>query len=395
MQDRETNMTFLETAGRIGARLCRDAIWHGGRCNWIGGSAEPAGGFTHAALGPALYSGTAGIALLLLRLYAATQEAIFRRTAEGALRQSLARRNDTSIGLFDGAAGIAYAAGCAAEITGEEDWLREAIGIAGSIAPRQGRIDIINGSAGIVAALLALARMGGGGGLVEAAQPHAAFLMENANRGEGGWSWGTMEKRHADLTGFAHGAAGIGFALLEMFRATGDPTYRNAAEEGFRYEQGVFDATRGNWPDFRHAPQNGEFAFAVMWCAGAPGIGLSRLRAAEILGDAARREEGRVAIRTTIDWLEEAEDANFSLCHGLAGNAELLLDSGEAEFVRIAQGVGEAGIRRYESEGEPWPCGTHSDFEPPGLMLGLAGIAHFYLRLHDAAAVPSVLRLTA
>jgi lantibiotic modifying enzyme len=387
-------MTFLETADRIGARLCRDAIWHGRRCNWIGGSAEPRGGFTHAALGPALYSGTAGIALLLLRLYRATGEPVFRRTAEGALRQSLARRNEGSIGLFDGLAGIAYVAGCAAKITGDEEYLGQALQIARGILPRPERIDVINGSAGVVAALLALARLAGGCGLMEDARRHAAFLIENATRGDCGWSWGTMEKRHADLTGFAHGAAGIGLALLEMYGATGDPDCRVAAEEAFRYERGLFDAGRENWPDFRTAPKDGVPAYAMMWCAGAPGIGLSRLRAGEILDDPACREEARAAIRATIGWLDEAEDANFSLCHGIAGNAELLLDSGEAEYMKIARAVGEAGIERYESQSVPWPCGTHSDFEPPGLMLGLAGIAHFYLRLHDPASVPSVLVLT-
>lgn len=28
--------TFLETADFLGARLCRDAIWAGNRCNWLG-----------------------------------------------------------------------------------------------------------------------------------------------------------------------------------------------------------------------------------------------------------------------------------------------------------------------------------------------------------------------
>jgi len=56
--------------------------------------------------------------------------------------------------------------------------------------------------------------------------------------------------------------------------------------------------------------------------------------------------------------------------------------------------VAEAGMERYEKESVPWPCGNHHDDGTPDLMLGLAGIAHFYLRLYDARKAPSVLMVT-
>jgi len=386
-------MTFLEAAERLGARVCRDAVWQDDRCNWIAWHAGAGATRTHGALGPALYSGAAGIALVLLRLYAATGEPIFRRTGEAALRQALARRDPGAIGLFSGLAGIAYVAGCAAGITGEPEYRRQAIEIARALAPCPSQIDIMSGSAGVIAALLALSRLEGGSALVEAARPHAGFLIHNAHRSERGWSWTTMEKCYGDLTGFAHGTAGIAFALLELFHVTGDATCRDAAWEAWRYERAWFSPAAGNWADFRSPPRDGVPRCSVMWCAGAPGIGLARLRAWEVLRDPACRDESQAAIRATLEWLAGAEDSNYSLCHGLAGNAELLLDSGEPEYVRIARGVGETGIQRYEEQGIPWPSDELSESEHPGLMIGLAGIAHFYLRLHDAN-VPSVLLLT-
>jgi lantibiotic biosynthesis protein len=253
---------------------------------------------------------------------------------------------------------------------------------------------MISGSAGAIPALLALSRLPGGGDLVEAAARHARFLIDSANRGDRGWSWATVENRYSDLTGFAHGAAGIAFALLETFHATGDPAFREAAVEGFRYERSVFVPDQENWPDFRFPPKDGKTACAVMWCAGAPGIGLSRLRAWKLLGDPIYREEAEAAIRTTSRWLAGSEDGNYSLCHGNAGNVELLLDSGEASHREIARRVGEAGMRRYEEESVSWPCGIQGRGETLGLMLGQAGIAHFYLRLHDAQRTPSVLMVT-
>jgi len=52
--------------------------------------------------------------------------------------------------------------------------------------------------------------------------------------------------------------------------------------------------------------------------------------------------------------------------------------------------VAHAGIERYAKRGHPWPCGMNGD--TPNLMLGLAGIGYFYLRL-AIPAIPSILLL--
>jgi lantibiotic modifying enzyme len=88
---------------------------------------------------------------------------------------------------------------------------------------------------------------------------------------------------------------------------------------------------------------------------------------------------------------------NYSLCHGLGGNASVLLHAqkpvGEemAGTEQLACAVGEAGAARYGNSGAAWPCGVGNE-QTPSLMLGLAGIGHFYLRLSDPS-VPCVLLL--
>jgi lantibiotic modifying enzyme len=103
------------------------------------------------------------------------------------------------------------------------------------------------------------------------------------------------------------------------------------------------------------------------------------------------------ALQTTADAVDDAVrrgTANFSLCHGLAGNADVLLSGAEAlpslapRARRLAEAVGVAGIERYARDHD-WPCGAGGG-ETPGLMLGLAGIGHFFLRLHSPD-IPSVL----
>ena len=70
-----SNSELLRTADGIGCRLGRQAIWHEDRCNWLGAQSmerQPGGayqGVTYEALGPDLYSGTAGVALFLAELY--------------------------------------------------------------------------------------------------------------------------------------------------------------------------------------------------------------------------------------------------------------------------------------------------------------------------------------
>ena len=89
-------------------------------------------------------------------------------------------------------------------------------------------------------------------------------------------------------------------------------------------------------------------------------------------------------------------DANFCLCHGLAGNAEVLweasLSDGQpAAWQERASATSDAcwraGASAYASLGY-WPCGVNTD--SPSLFLGRAGIGYAYLRRYDPS-VPAVL----
>jgi lantibiotic modifying enzyme len=179
--------------------------------------------------------------------------------------------------------------------------------------------------------------------------------------------------------------------LLELHRVTGEHRFREAALEAFRYERNYFNPAEQNWPDFR-----GEQAsYPVFWCHGAAGIGLCRLRAWQITGDADLLAEAQVALQTVER--HSAALANFSLCHRRAGNADVLICAsqvlGEESWLHAAEAIAQEGLERFERRRVPWPCGLPDANETPDLMLGLAGIGHFYLRLADPARIPSVLHL--
>ncbi|HYO15817.1 MAG TPA: lanthionine synthetase LanC family protein [Thermoanaerobaculia bacterium] len=401
---------FLDAAARIGAELCRDALWHGGRCNWLGSSLELADGAVRVierSWGPTLYDGTAGIGLFLARLFRRTGERLFATTAAGAFAQATSRSAAVPpaerASFHSGWVGIAFAVLEAEQVLGREE-LGEAgrrmLEDAAAADPAAAGLDVIAGSASAVPALL---RLGRG----ESAARHGERLLAAASRGEDGWSWCTLSPEaqaagavRPDLCGFAHGAAGVAAALVELGAAPGAGRYRAAAEQGFRYERRWFDPGRGNWPDLRRPGWREEdAAFRADWCHGAVGIGLSRLRAWELSGGEACAAEAAAAVRATVRALREErpERADWSLCHGTAGRLELLLEArglpGADEAAGLAGEIALRAIERHHGEDEPWPCGVRGGGETPGLMLGLAGIGHLFLRLHDPAATPSVLLL--
>jgi lantibiotic modifying enzyme len=374
------NSEFLEIAARLGGRLCRDAVWSGGLCNWI--SPRPHTGAPGlGALRSRLYTGTAGVALSLWRLARATGDSIVRETAEGAIRCALSRPLATGWGFYSGAVGLLYAA---AEILGEID----PAAVMRESEPDPSKLDILSGSAGVIPALLWFQRRSGGDALLDLAVRHGDLLLAEAVHHEQGWSWTTMPGAPG-ATGFAHGAAGIAWSLAVLGCATGEPRFRDAALEGFRYERSCFDAAHGAWRDYRDP----EAGFPSVWCHGSAGIGLSRLAAWQALGDPALLEEARLALAHVRGALSGLD--NFSLCHGAAGCADLFLEAahvlGEPEWRRAAEEVGRSGIERYERPRRPWPGGMQSASETPDLMWGNAGIAWFFLRLADSATATVLL----
>ena len=408
---------FLEAADSVAARLCRDAVWAGGRCNWLGDSMEFVGGqwaIAHRAFGPDLYSGTSGVALFLAEVFQQTGEPLFRETSVGGVRQALSRLEEmpaeTRVGFYTGHTGIGYALTRIGELIDEQEFVDRGLQVVEALAevePDERATDVLAGSAGAIPALLHLGKRYGREPLRELARRHGEFLVGAARKTPTGWSWNTLnipaEQRKQDLNGFSHGAAGISWALLELWKATGEEKFRVAAEQGFAYERQWFDPRQENWPDFRGlydawTGTPGQPGFMTAWCHGAPGIGLSRLRAYALTQQEVYRREAEAALRCTSRTLAASNapgQANYSLCHGSAGNAELLVYAarvfGDDSARLLAEQVGHAGVEQYRKTLSPWPCGVLQGGETPGLLLGLAGIGHVYLRLHDPAGVPPVL----
>lgn len=402
---------FLGTALAIGRRLARRAVWEGSACTWnvLEPWLDPESRVRTTRADGQLYQGTAGIAWFLGELYRATGDLDVGRAARGGVEHALARGENLAdlFGFHSGRVGIAWVAVRLAGIFGQPEYAERARRL---LAPLSGRehedtgLDVIGGAGGAIPACLDLAEKAGWDELREVARKLGEHLISRAERRPDGWSWDTVgESAVRNLTGFAHGASGVGLALLELSLSTGDGRFRFAAEMAFLHECRLFNEKRSNWPDFRRVVQGGELlpyglSYMTAWCHGSPGIGLARLRAFELTGQEVYRREAEAALRSTLPAIEGelTRGGNYSLCHGLGGNCELPLLA--AEILRepalrqIAERVAREGLEAYEARGRPWPCGTQGGVPDPSLLQGEAGIGAFYLRLADPET-PSVLLL--
>ena len=380
----------------------------------IGGPIIP----TTTALDPYLYGGSSGVALFLAQLFAVTGDTAYRRTALAAIGRSLrqltrqpALNPSRPLAFFGGHLGVAYAAARISALTGQDylcDQVNTVLARVAEAMTEPHVLDLVGGNAGAILALLSLSQLPVWMSYRAVAVALGEELCQSATHQGKAWVWDVEKACGQDvgtvpLTGFAHGAAGIGLALLELHAETGRTDFLEGGRAAFAYEDSLFNAEQGNWPDLRSfgtptaSPPSPRYA--VAWCNGAAGIGLARLRAMSL--DPLRRDAhaavANSALTTTRRAIEKARQLprhDSTLCHGLAGLVEVLwiashlLDS--EEYRAYIGDVTQELIEKHALAGD-WPSGLPSAGPNPSLMLGTAGIGYQLLRVHDPQRVPPIL----
>ncbi|HWM87026.1 MAG TPA: type 2 lanthipeptide synthetase LanM, partial [Kofleriaceae bacterium] len=403
---------FLAAAAAVGDRLDELALKSGDEATWIGLHSTQGRDWRLTPLGRDLYSGLPGVAVFLAQLAALTGEARHQRLARAAWstvwnQRAAVRDIIHSIGGFDGHGGMLWALVQLERLWGGGELAIEAHAVVErmrDLVVEDEAYDVLAGAAGAIAGLLALHRAVPSDQTLAVAVACGEHLLERARPMARGAAWlsPAMKRIAAEpLTGFAHGAAGCGWALLELAAATGDDRFRRAALDAFEYERGLFEPELGTWREVRHiersavnvAVSQGDDIYMLAWCHGAPGIGLSRLRALRHRPDPELHAEAAVAIEST---LARGFDRSHCLCHGDLGNAEVLLEAAAVldDAPRWRAKANRAGGRVLESIAtHGWRSGLPRGVEVPGLMTGLAGIGYGFLRLARPALIPSVLLL--
>jgi type 2 lantibiotic biosynthesis protein LanM len=327
-----TRKQLIQAASLIGTRL--DALAIGGErgVNWLGIAAitESESGtiWQLRASGLTLYDGLPGIILFLSYLQQLTGDARHLDLADMALRTleeqiggSRPFKAPQSIGAFSGLGSLLYLFAHLSVLRGDNAFLHRAQELLDEVEPlieQDQQFDVIAGSAGCIACLLALYHLAPSPRTLEVALRCGEYLLSNAHALAGGLGWYTLRHEVAPA-GFSHGAAGIALSLFRLAEVSQQERFRQGALAALAYERSLFSAEQGNWVRFlAHEEQ----AFSVAWCHGAPGIGLARLACLPYLDNAQIRQEIQLALDTT---LKRGFGYNQSLCHGDLGNLETLL----------------------------------------------------------------------
>ncbi len=228
-------------------------------------------------------------------------------------------------------------------------------------------------------------------------------LLEVVEVDPDGLRWRLMSDMPFPFTApnFAHGGAGVGYFLLQLHRATGEPRYLVAAREAARYT--LSRATpMGSGKLVCHTEDVPKPFFYLGACHGPAGTGRLLLELHDVTGEAVWLEEARSLVAGLLatgapETRSKGLWNNFGQCCGDAGVGEFALlmaaRTGDSAYHDLAErcAVVIEGQADQDSAGRRWPQAEHRtrpDFieTQTGYMQGAAGIASFLLHLATTQA---------
>ncbi|RQO73947.1 hypothetical protein DBR43_00630 [Pedobacter sp. KBW06] len=365
----------------------------------------------YAAESEPIYSGTGGIILLLIEAYKTLKNERYLELIVKGCEWLIGyvRAHPTNYyAFFTGRIGVSYILLQAYDLTGNERYLTESFLMVEDYSlDNEGRTDspvddLLNGRAGILLGFLHLYEYRQDPKILEKIELLSRYIIDAAELSDKGVFWDRSEHTIQALCGFSHGSGGIGWVLMETGSLFNNDSLIRFAKQAIYYENQNFSTKNGNWPDFRrgmyepetcdqlqHAFKSGDFdpffrpRFMSAWCHGAPGIGLSRIRMAELIPDDFLQRDIKRALKATTGTLSGFDQfKTFTLCHGLGGNAMLYLEAfkftGKKQYFEVAVSVAEAIVSDYEN-GICFNNGHSVMAEDSSLFMGNAGIAFFLL----------------
>lgn len=357
-----------------------------------------------------LFNGNAGIIIFFLSLYRYQPDDRYLDVCLKAARRLLQHQdvlNPKYYTFYGGAAGILYLCVQLFKVTGDDSYIKKAIQLERSY--RNGfdsslsKNDLLSGRAGNLLAVSHLYACSGDASLLETIHSLIQKLLNEACIAPAGLKWDTHKHQYDSLTGFSHGAAGIGFALMQTGRYFNAPGLLYLAELALLYEMNYFDEGIGNWMDLRVGivrmntlrQQFGTQLFQwpltafqptmsgiSSWAHGAAGCGLSRLSAFEITGNHLYADQALRAMEYSWLYFNQQKHIDYSLCSGYGGIATLF-----QQGARILQqpcwhershSIALAAIE-YNKKHQTYNSKLRHDIPDPGLFSGLAGIGYWML----------------
>ncbi len=302
-------------------------------------------------------------------------------------------------GGTEGLGSMIYSATEAADMLDHPEWLSKLVIMTESIdataVQSDEMLDVIAGSAGTVLSLLNLHDATGSTSVIERAIACGDHLLQNRFAHGSHYVWRGMEG-NADI-GFAHGNAGIGFALDRLARTTGHGRFADAARETWDYVWSRYDDEAMAWIEIedlggtpRRFGPDGEADYEALagdtWCRGNTGVLL-----ALFLADTDRATE-RIDARIFDRILGMETELRDHVCCGAYGRISAVLN--------IARHLGDTDLeRRAAEQAQKIAPSSDRSYTPqygvgyfdPGLYTGLSGIGMTHLYIAHPESAPSIL----
>lgn len=374
-----------------------------------------------------IYNGSSGIMLFLIDLYKHTREPIYLDAAINAsnwIINNWESNTDYNISFYCGIGGAIVALIELKKITSDDKYLQFAITIARRCTQSMSNngSDLLYGHAGKILTLLHLHNEANEDWILDDIRFHVKNLLNDLIVLNDCICWERSGTSVHPLCGFAHGAGGIAFVFLELYRYFQTKLFLEIAEKAFEYEdrffssEGILTNEKNNWADLRKDTYTEEniqslkrlyttkdlkifedMVYMSAWCHGAPGIGLARLHAYSITHKQIHLNYLLNALDNTFHSLQQP-GRNFTLCHGKLGNATLFIEAysyfNEQSYQNTALITAvdciedRRGYGSYLSGSSKYPVISVADSD---LMNGIAGIGHSFLQIIDPQTCFSLL----
>ena len=374
-----------------------------------------------------LYNGNSGIIFFLIEIYKITESSrYFSGVVNGCnwlINYNYESQGEIDINLYCGLGGIIHVLISANELYGNDTCVNHALKIVSHYQTKRNsyyKSDILTGTAGSLLTLLHLHNKTKSEWLLDEIKYHIDILFENIIVFKNGICWDRDGKSVHPLCGFSHGASGVAFIFIELYRYFNNEIFLNVAEHAFEYENlhvcsipNMYNGSLFGWPDFRKDVVSEEGLNSALkafsannidefvtpghmcaWCHGAAGIGMARLHAFDVTKTTDHLNYFNSALRNIIYMFSLPNDS-YTLCHGTFGNLNLMLDyyvfSGDKKALKTAKEQALKCLSNKEKMGyykSGFPKILKADCS---LFMGTAGIGHFLLRLSNPYDVDSIL----
>jgi lantibiotic modifying enzyme len=363
------------------------------------------------------YHGGTGVVRFLLEMYRATGDRSFLDEASRGMDHARAvRRRDDLGGLHGGAGGDAFVLGELFATTGDQRFRDMAIAAiadleakttpAGAGLAIEGGDDVMYGAAAGIVVLLRAAEVLAHAPALDLAHRLGLRLAESGEATPTGRHWHSGRPEY-ELYNFAHGTAGVAFALAALHARTAEPSALAAAHEGAAWLLAKADTRDGGCRVEHSNLSPGIYYMAP--CHGPPGVA----RLFEQLHLTTGRAEWRTwVLRCATSVLDSGIPAvhtpgywdNVGQCCGSAAVAEWMLSLHDLTRDPVYTAMADALIADVVAHASPYSGGPgapdgglqwiHAEnrVEPywrqsyTGYMQGAAGIGSLFLRLAQRAA---------